>query len=285
MWEGADGSFIGPEVSTARRVLNWGILKFRLQGQYPSAPCEERNGKCQIALDLPALQWGCGSTIQVPPIQGHTRQPPESLLVTDGLSESSFLPPSRNRLRCSGGSCQSADQLCIQVWRVFYLCGLQSAPLSFPEVLWPFSLIFNIFWALVGFYFLNSRLALTYPASSPFAYPPPPFLKSSLCFIRPSTGGARCCSLQLGIVFCSPPGPGTEGPQEDSHRRAFFLPSSWQALSSYTHPVTCPPGTDLAASLLLCHTLCLACCPSLPSLPSLHFVCSLPPSRLIQEAP
>lgn len=67
MWEGADGSFIGPEVSTARQVLNWGILKFRLQGQYPSAPCEERNGKCQIALDLPALQWGRGSTIQVPP--------------------------------------------------------------------------------------------------------------------------------------------------------------------------------------------------------------------------
>lgn len=121
--------------------------------------------------------------------------------------------------------------------------------------------------------------------SSPFAYPLPPFLKSSLCFIRPSAGRARCCSLQLGIVFCSPPGPGTEGPQGDSHPRVFFLPSSWQALSGYIHPVTCPPGTDLAASLLLCHTLCLACCPGLPSLLSLHFACSLPPSRLIQEAP
>ena len=177
---------------------------------------------CLLCSEDVGLQSRSHQSKATPGWEGEASNLQNPSLVTDGLSESSFLPPSRNRLRCSGGSCQSADQLCIQVWRVFYLCGLQSAPLSFPEVLWPFSLIFNIFWALVGFYFLNSRLALTYPASSPFAYPPPPFLKSSLCFIRPSTGGARCCSLQLGIVFCSPPGPGTEGPQEDSHRRAFF---------------------------------------------------------------
>ena len=155
LWAGADGGFMGPEVSTAWWIPNWGILKLQLQGQYTSAPCKKRNGKCQIALDLLLCSEHVGlpsrshQSKATPRLRIRSQQPPESLLVTDGNDEGSSLTSRGNGHRSSGGNCQSPDQLCIPVWfGVFYLCGLKSASLSFLEVLWaspPNFVFFTVF--------------------------------------------------------------------------------------------------------------------------------------------
>lgn len=163
-----------------------------------------------------------------------SQQPPESLLVTDGLSEGQILTPSGKRAKVFWW------QLSVRRSALYSDCDGYSifmwTPICFPvlprgsvTLLPPFQYFLSTCWLSC----LEFKTGSYISTSSPFAYPYLLF-KIQPLFHKTLCRQGRCCSLQLGIVFCSPPGPGTEGPQGDSHPRAFFF----QALASFIwlHP-------------------------------------------------
>lgn len=151
-------------------------------------------------------------------LRSGSQQPPDPL-VTDGLSGQILTPAgpkvfwwqlsvheSSSVFRCDGYSIFMDSNL--------LPCHSQGSVTLLP----PFQYFLSTCW-LSCLEFKTS----SYVHIFPLRLPPTSFLKSSLCFIRPSAGRARCCSLQLGIVFCSPPGPGTRRTTETATPRAFFL--------------------------------------------------------------